>query len=217
MDGSGYRVLDTEHQTTGTPAVSPDGVWITYGVGETGWLFGGEQEPIPFDPRDYGLESLKGQRISHPSWSPDGTKIAWYWQSVLNVGPRAGVVIFNLVDKTYQLSNLVEPASDEMPAQSPIWNGDGKWLAYLIEAKQPEDSGVWIIRADGQGSPVIHVAGNGFLPGAWSPDGASLAVVSTPESDPKAGVWLVDASTWELSPVNLPGVFPGRVYGWIQP
>jgi Tol biopolymer transport system component len=214
MDGSGYMVLDPEHPTTGTPAVSPDGIWIAYGIGETGWLFGGEQEPIPFDPRDYGLESLKGQRISHPSWSPDGTKIAWYWQSVLNVGSRMGVVIFDLVNKTYQLGNLVEPSTDEPPIYAPKWSPDGLWLAYSIDARLPEESGTWVMRVDGQANQVLHLGGAELIPGAWSPDGKFLALSSVVGSTDQSGIWLADTSNWEMSLVDMPGMIPGRIYLW---
>jgi len=214
MDGTGYMVLDPEHPTTGTPAVSPDGIWIAYGIGETGWLFGGEQDPIPFDPRDFGLESLKGQRISHPSWSPDGMKIAWYWQSVLNVGPRMGVAVFDLVNKTYQLGSLVEPSTDEPPIYGPKWSPDGNWLTYLVNAKLPEESGARVMRVDGQANQVLHLDGAGLIPGAWSPDGKYLALSSMIGSTDQPGIWLADSDTWELSRVDLPGTLPGRIYLW---
>ncbi len=214
MDGTGYRVLDPDHPSIGTPAVSPDGIWIAYGSGEKGWLFGGEQEPIPFDPADFGLESLKGQQISHPAWSPDGTKIAWYWLSGLNIGLRSGVVVIDLVKKTYQLSPLAEPESENFPVQPPLWSPDGKWIAYSMQGKSDLDSGTWVIRADGFDNMAVHLAGKGFLPGAWSPDGLRLALYSVPEAGVEPGLWVADTTAWSLSRVEISLNLPGRIYLW---
>lgn len=214
MDGTGYQVLDPDHPSTGTPAVSPDGIWIAYGSGEKGWLFGGEQEPIPFDPADFGLESLKGQQISHPSWSPDGTKIAWYWLSGLNIGLRSGVVVFDLVKKSYQLSPLLEPESENFTVQSPLWSPDGKWITFSMQAKSDVDSGTWVMRADTVENLGVHLAGEGFLPGAWSPDGNRLALYSVPEAGVQPGLWVADTTTWALTRVEITPTLPGRIYLW---
>ncbi len=214
MDGTGYLVLDPDHPSTGNPAVSPDGIWIAYGNGEKGWLFGGEQEPIPFDPADFGLDSLKGQQISHPAWSPDGTKIAWYWLSGLNVGLRSGVVVFDLVKKSYQLSPLVEPESENFPVQSPLWSPDGKWIAYYMQAKADLDSGAWVMRADAVENMGVHLAGQGFLPGAWNPEGKKLALYSVPEAGVEPGLWVTDTTSWALTRVEISPTLPGRIYIW---
>ena len=214
VDGTGYRVLDADHPSAGTPAVSPDGTWIAYGMGETGWLFGGELGPLPFDPADYGLVSLKGQQISHPAWSPDGTKIAWYWQGTLNVGPRRGVVIFDLVNRTYQMSALVEPGTEYLPAASPLWSPDGKWLAYLLEAKDAGDTGAWVMQADGAADLVVHLGTGALLPGAWSPDGMKLALSGRSGTDAPEGIWLARTADWSLSPVDLLVIYGGKIFQW---
>ena len=70
QDGTGYQVLDPDHPSTGTPAVSSDGTWIAYGSGASGWIFGGELGPQEVRPADYGLQSAG--TLSNPVWSPDG-------------------------------------------------------------------------------------------------------------------------------------------------
>ncbi len=216
-DGSGYQVLDEEHPAVSPPAPSPDGQWVAYGAGETAWLYRWEQGPQVFDPRDYGLESLKGQRISEPQWSPDGKKLAWRWESVLNVGPRLGLVVFDLERKNALLLHLFEPATESSGLEF-RWSPDGKWLAVLAQSKEESQAGTWVVSADGQMDQEWHLTGMDYAPAVWSPDGRWLALMPLgAKNQSENGLWLIDSASWQRSFVALSQGGPYDVLEWKQP
>jgi Tol biopolymer transport system component len=212
QDGTGYLVLDSDHPSTGEPAPSPDGTWIAYGFGDTGWLFGGEQDPQKIDPVDYGLASLKGQTISNPAWSPDGKKLAWAWQSNLNSGSKAGILILDMEKKSYQLGKLF--LIDGLVFYPQIrWSPDGAWLAYYIEPKDANVSGTYVMRTDGSMDSDIRISGKSVAPGAWSPDGKWLALIGDVEA-PSVGIYLAHTGDWQLTYMGFGQSMPHKIFGW---
>jgi Tol biopolymer transport system component len=212
QDGTGYRVLDPDHPSAGTPAVSPDGTWIAYGYGESGWLFGGELGPQQVNPSDYGLVSIKGQTISYPSWSPDGRYLAWAWQSDLNSGSKLGVLVVDMEQKTYRLGSLFTTTSAVNDLQF-RWSPDGKWLAYQKEISEPEKSGTYLIRMDSPDLAEIQVPGASLVPQVWDSDSRQLILLGS--KTPDLGViYLLDASTWQLTRMGFEQYLPTRVFAW---
>lgn len=212
QDGTSYMVLDADHASAGIPAVSPDGTWIAYGSGETGWLFGGELGPQKVDPADYGLVSLKGQTISHPAWSPDGKKLAWYWQSILNSGSKAGILILDMDAKTYTLGALL---SDPVQYADPMmrWSPDGKWIAYLANSASNPAAGTHLMSTDPAHPMDVQVGQAGLLPGVWKSDSSKLALSGIKGAD-TAGLWMLDPSTWQLTRMGRSEELPGTIYAW---
>jgi WD40 repeat protein len=216
-DGSGYRVLDGEHPAITPPAPSPDGQWIAYGSGETAWLYHWDQGTQSFAPRDYGLESLKGQRISGPQWSPDGKKLAWSWESMLNVGPRQGVVVFDLESKKAQLLHLFEPGGASSGLEF-RWSPDGKWLAVLAQSKDESQAGTWVVSTDGQKYTELRLTGMDYGPAVWSPDGRWLVLTPLGEKNQSEnGLWLLDSASWQRSFVEMPQEGPYDILEWRRP
>lgn len=213
QDGTGYRVLDSEHPTSGPPSVSPDGTWIAYGNGEVGWLFGGELGPQQVNPVDYGLVSIKGQTIAYPSWSPDGKYTVWAWQSHLNSGNKIGVLVLDMEQKTYRLGKLFSSSSQS--TFNPIfrWSPDGNWLAYYVETSDPEESGTHLIQMDKTDLLDVLAAPKSILPGAWNKNSHQLALIST--EAPNSGVlWLLDTEQWVLNRMGFEQAMASKIFAW---
>lgn len=93
---------------------------------------------------------------SQPSWSPDGTRIAFTHTGLAH----AGVYVMR---SDGSRARLVAPGG-----QYPLWSPDGTRLAYQAGDR------LWTIRADGSDRRVLPSSANGV---SWSPDGSMLAYV----------------------------------------
>ena len=92
-----------------------------------------------------------------PSWSPDGTKIAF-------VSSRDGnreIYVMN-VDSTGKIEHLTRGIS-------PCWSPDGTKIAFEAYHNRMQ---IYVVNADGTGKSKLLV--NGYSP-SWSPDGTKIA------------------------------------------
>lgn len=203
-NGQGYRLLDAEHDTgPGKFAPSPDGQTIAYGGGSTGWLYHWATGPEVFDPADYGLTGTKGIHMGSPAWSPDSTKLAWVVGGGLagDGSYRIAVAIFDLETHSSWLLHPYDPAGRGGWPAAPVWSPDGRWLAYGAGAKNTDEAGLWVMRADEQREEERYL-GLGGNP-VWSPDGAWLAFNGALDNGMPAIV-LAKVGAWDLHPLALP-------------
>ena len=204
-DGTGYRILDEQHPAGGQPALSPDGSVIAYGTGTVGWLYHmGTGTVAPFDPAEYGLTSFGELYIGNPAWSPDGRRLAWVinGRSAGKSGLQMGIAVFNLESRDAQLFHLYQPMGMDGFPPAPVWSPDGRWIAFMAAAQDPQAAGVWVARADGQAEEEIGL-GLGSNP-VWSPSGDMLAL-NLPTRDWRPATWIARVGTWvpelaELTP-----------------
>ena len=130
------------------------------------------------------VSQAAGTDSAHPSWSPDGTKLAF----ASNLTGTYDIFIVD-VDGT-GLTNLTAGQDVMFDASRPVWSPDGTRIAFTSQGL------LWSMNANGSGAaPVTSlIAGNSF---AWSPDGTKL-VFSGGTSTPALYVALIGSSAMPL-------------------
>jgi len=108
-----------------------------------------------------GLRKLTGSRDEEsfgmvPAWSPEGGKIAFEDEGMINVINPDG-------SGRKELTGTVGAQS------APVWSPDGQKIAYIA------NSGLYVINADGTGREKLPVGARGLAHHAWSPDGQRIA------------------------------------------
>ena len=178
-DGSGVRNLTRSPANDWGPDWSPDGRTIVFNSDRGGRMSGYLVSPDGSDLRRIRADAW----IEYPSFSPDGTKIAFMGHD----GGDYDVFVADL--ETGATSRLTRaPGSDGWPA----WSPDGSTIAFASDRDDclyaPETAPCWV---DPGGEPGDHhdiwlMAPDGSSPRrvtpefgqfvAWSPDGEHLLV-----------------------------------------
>ncbi len=142
-------------------------------------LDGGQPQPLARDV----LPAL--------SWSPDGSKLAFYSKEVNSVK-------INLSEGGATPRLLLTTPRDTL-ADSPVWSPDGRWLAYTLLRLAPDERGPKIVAAEVR---VINVATGAEKLVAerasqpiWSPDGTALAFLGWNENSLWRAGWTADGPT----------------------
>jgi TolB protein len=151
------------------PAWSPNGKRIAY-VGDdriftiTGK--GKKHRRLTAGERHNGMRFEDGS----PSWSPDGTQIAFF--RIYRTG-RSDLFVVDADG-----SNLRAIETPEIGELDPAWSPDGEWIAFLGNEYESGLQGIYRMRPDG-GDLQLVLALNDLRDGIdWSPDG-KLLVFST--------------------------------------
>jgi len=142
---------------------------VEYGMGTVGvWVIGldGKHLHKPFEPV---WNDKEHERVTHPSWSPDGSKLVYCKDS-------RGLGIFDF--KTKERRQLTNGIRD----LHPVWSPKGDWIAfthYTDYSSSHGDRYVWLIRPDGsEQKPVVDEKNQpvrGWWP-SWSPDGQRIGI-----------------------------------------
>ena len=185
------------------PALSPRGGRIAWGscaAGEDGiWIADADGR----NAREISPPTHVDTR--YPSWSPDGTTLAY------GIGPGPSPRRIALVD-TLGVGRVLSVWGD-----NPAWSPDGRWIAFLADPVYPCLNEIWVVQPEGRNERRIFVneetgtfsvgagearEGQSCGPLVWSPDGATLLFpryFTGGES-----VWRVDVASGRASAVTSP-------------
>jgi Tol biopolymer transport system component len=215
---SAYRVIEDAARSYALPALSPDGRAVAYDRAGQAWLYREDTDAEPLDRTAYSLAGGSEWRMVSPAWSPDGGRLAWVVNDC-SAGPcQSNVGVFDLKGRTAQRLHPHRPAGMGGWPAAPIWSPDGRWLAFTAWAEEPAESGLWVVRVDGQGEEEHHLEtgrGRGSPEAVWSPDGAWLAIGDSAQGEGPKRFYLADAGDWGLQPLDLPA--DATLVAWVSP
>ncbi len=182
-NGSGKRQLTAPQPSfEGQPAYSPDGSKIAYVCGNF------ELCVMNADGSGQGRLTTsrwpqKWEYVDHPTWSPEGTKIAF----ASNAEGKVHVYVIN-GDGT-GLHRLAGTTSND---DDPSWSPDGRKIAFdRYRSWSAGTSAIYVMNADGTQPRRLSPSGvDGYGP-SWAPDGTQ--VTFTAYTGDNAHIFIVNA------------------------
>jgi TolB protein len=143
---------------------------------------------------------------SDPSWSPDGQRLAFSSDRDIDGEPALNN-IWTMANDGSGLVNLTQSVWEDL---SPSWSPDGDVIAFyrwsLAEPEEGGPAGLWIVSAEGGEERLVAelpgLAGPGYDPPAWSPDGELIAFQYGPQED--ADVYVVPVAGGEPKRIGEP-------------
>ncbi len=124
--GDAVQITFTPDVTEQCPVPSPDGTLIAFHTIEYGDVF--------TIPADGGETSVLVENAQYPSWSPDGTSIAYQHR----VDGNNDIWFFTLADSSFTRVTT-DPASDF----NCDWSGDGSTIVFTSTRSETDD--IWIV------------------------------------------------------------------------
>jgi len=187
VDAHGGDPLQLTHDPAvdGTPAWFPDGSAVAYASNL------GDRPAILKVPRLGGSPVLLVADATHPTISPDGTRIAF-----ARVGPRSELRIF--------VAPLADPGAARMITTDgegvwdhvqPAWSPDGTRICYSAQRD------LWVVPGTGGGAQRLTTDGEYDREPAWSPDGRFVYFTSYREGT--VALWRVPAHGGEVVRVTM--------------
>ena len=142
-------------------------------------------EISPYGAGDHLLPLGNPVCCGSPVLSPDGTKVAYTGEGIMDVADLNGHPANGLWRASLG-GPVVTPTGEFL---DPTWSPSGKQIAFIFSPGQStgQSPEIDVINADGTGRrPVIQGSEIGVQPGglAWSPDGTQLAFATTPTVPP---------------------------------
>ncbi len=144
---------------------------------------------------------------NYPSWSPDGSQIAFTSDRPLEAGAESGIQhiwVMNADGSQVKLLLPVETALDMQDFQ-PAWAASGDRIAFYRGAAQQEQSGesLWMFFIESNRLDEVVTFSQPFSvsdPPVWSPDQENLAV--SIGSEDESNIWLVAAYGSKMVPLS---------------
>lgn len=194
-DGQPTRVLPEGFAVMG-PVPSPDGSRIAFVATETP----SSASDIYVVNRDgTGLERLTSDSTTddNPSWSPDGTKIAFRSFRAL----RSGDIWVMNADGSNAVNLTPDALADTTHERRPAWSPDGTRIAFA--SNRGGSSDIWTMRADGTDAQQLTNTVEFDTEPSWSPDGGRIAFRRS--DDTTSDVLVISASGGFARRLTFPG------------
>ncbi|MDE2902394.1 MAG: hypothetical protein OXP73_05130 [Chloroflexota bacterium] len=169
-------------------SVSPDGSHLLYSVCDETWEPGAgsagqpRAHPEQFDIAVRAIAGGEPQRLTthpafdnFPSWSPDGTQIAFLsGRHIIGLRQARNRELAHLYTMAADGSSVrdLTPGFETVVNRTPQWAPDGQRLAFVAHDHDQRRT-LYTIRPDGRELRRIGLAVSGS---SWSPDGRRLAV-----------------------------------------
>lgn len=151
------------------------------------------------NPDGSGLVHLTalGGWNDHPTWSPDGTKIA-FRSGAFGSNPHISVM-------NASGSGLHQLTTDASYNETPAWSPDGTKIAFM--SNRDGNFEIYVMDATyGDAKPIIRLTHNASLDAApaWSPDGTKIAFSSDRAANTGGSTWeiyVMDATYGDSLPI----------------
>jgi WD40 repeat protein len=195
--GQNWINLTNTPNYEGSPAWSPDGLYIAYTANS------GDPDHIvwAFSTRPDGtgvsqlLSILDFSGVRHPSWSPDGKQLAF-----VHSDENGYSQIFTANLDGSDLKQLTTGPEDHgLSGFSP----DGQWILYTLETEKGSAiSNIFLVRPDGSGEIAVTQETRGYRSRpVWSPEGDWIAFAAKIEGN--YDIYLIRADGTKLIRVTL--------------
>lgn len=129
----------------------------------------------------------------HPSWSPDGTQIAFSWGEQSKPNQICVVDAFG--------SSWKQLTDDSVYKQFPTWSPDGTKIAYAGGSR------IWVMNSNGENQKQVTWKGKDDFQFAtdehptWSPDGGSIAFHAT-RGNGRLRIYVVNLTSGAIIPMR---------------
>lgn len=188
------------------PDWSPDGAWVAIEVIDAASIVSSEDgisyssDIHVFDPAlpagaPWRALTSNGRSRS-PSWSPDGTRIAF-------TAGSAGSALNHVHVMDASGGAPVQVTAVEGSYSRPSWSPDGARLLFSDGTVGSGD--ILVVNADGTGLSNLTRSGAPDADPSWSPDGRRIAFTSNPDIHDGNDVYVMDADGTNLVQLFLGG------------
>jgi Tol biopolymer transport system component len=155
-----------------------------------GWLVTRSEAPAELSV--VRLTTYLGEESS-PSFSPDGTKVAFSWSQEDNTD----IYVKQIGSAGPPMRLTSSPASDQAPA----WSPDDRWIAFTRQARgQPRQD---VLLVSPLGGPERKLAETRWQVFCWTPDGKWI-VMGDVDTEERLAIWAVGVETGERRRLTAP-------------